>query len=332
MKPFKNIVMRFFKKTITIIITVGLNISVFAQGIVEQSEELGKVRWYRSYDKALEIASQEDKDVLLLFQEVPGCSTCRNYGHNVLSHPLMVEAIEDLFVPLAIFNNKGGKDKEVLNKYNEPSWNNPVVRIIDPKGKDVVKRIGNDYAAISLYKRMKEALLKKGKVLPEYFKLLEGELAINVNSNLKEKCYKMYCFWTGEKQFGKLNGVLSTKSGFSNRAEVVKVTYDPTLISEELLDVYANENSSYSVKNSNDYRLAKNDLHYYLKHTAYRFIPLTEVQKTKINSALGYRESTKKYLSPKQLKWYNELQHANPQSIDLTSYDFNTAWGLLETK
>ena len=47
---------------------------------------------------------------MLLFQEVPGCSTCRNYGHNVLSHPLMVEAIESLFVPLAIFNNKEGKE------------------------------------------------------------------------------------------------------------------------------------------------------------------------------------------------------------------------------
>ena len=74
----------------------------------KQSEELGKVQWYRDYDEALSIAKQEDKNVLILFQEVPGCATCRNYGHNVLSHPLMVEAIENLFVPLAIFNNKGG--------------------------------------------------------------------------------------------------------------------------------------------------------------------------------------------------------------------------------
>ncbi len=324
--------MRFLKITITIFVTIVVNSFVFAQSVINQSEELGKVHWYRSYDKALEVATQKNKDVLLLFQEVPGCSTCRNYGHNVLSHPLMVEAIEDLFVPLAIFNNKGGKDREVLNKYKEPSWNNPVVRIVNHKGNDVVKRIGNDYSAISLYRRMKEALLKKGKVLPEYFKLLEGELAINTNSNIKEKCYQMYCFWTGEKQFGKLNGVLSTQSGFSNHAEVVKVTYDSTLVSEELLDAYANKNSSTSVANSTDYKLAKNDLHYYLKHTAYRFIPLTEVQKTKINSALGYRKPTKKYLSPKQLKWYNELQQTSNRGKDLSSFEFDEAWALLETK
>lgn len=324
--------MKFFKSTIAIFVALVMHNTVFAQSIINQSEELGKVHWYRSYDKALEVASQENKEVLLLFQEVPGCSTCRNYGHNVLSHPLMVEAIEDLFVPLAIFNNKGGKDREVLNKYNEPSWNNPVVRIVDQRGADVVTRIGNDYSAITLYRRMKEALLKKGKTLPEYFTLLEGELAINVNSNLKEKCYKMYCFWTGEKQFGKLDGVLSTKSGFSNHAEVVKVTYDPAKISEKSLDSYANQNSSYLVDNSNDYRLAKNDLHYYLKHTSYRFLPLTEVQKTKINSALGYRKPTEKYLSPQQLKWLAELKGVGKGGKDLTSLDFKTAWGFWESK
>ena len=80
---------------------------LFALQRTEQSEELGQVHWYRSYDKALAVAAKE----------VPGCSTCRNYGHNVLSHPLMVEAIESLFVPLAIFNNKSGKDKNILDQY-----------------------------------------------------------------------------------------------------------------------------------------------------------------------------------------------------------------------
>ncbi|MDG1058474.1 MAG: thioredoxin family protein [Flavobacteriaceae bacterium] len=80
----------------TILFFLFANITLVAQQRIEQSEELGQVHWYRDYDKALAVAAKEDKDVLLLFQEVPGCSTCRNYGHNVLSHPLMVEAIESL--------------------------------------------------------------------------------------------------------------------------------------------------------------------------------------------------------------------------------------------
>ena len=95
---------------------------------------MGQVHWYRDYDKAIAVAAKED-DVLL--QEVPGCSTCRNYGHN---ESFNSKAIESLFVPLAIFNNKGGKDKKILDKYGEPSWNNPVVRIVDEQGVDVVKQ------------------------------------------------------------------------------------------------------------------------------------------------------------------------------------------------
>ena len=73
---------------------------VFAQQKTDpnnQSEELGKVSWYRDYEQALSVSKKENKPVLILFQEVPGCATCRNYGHNVLSHPLMTEAIENEF-------------------------------------------------------------------------------------------------------------------------------------------------------------------------------------------------------------------------------------------
>ena len=84
----------------------------------------------------------------------------------------MVEAIESLFVPLAIFNNKGGKDKKVLDQYGEPSWNNPVERIVDQQGKDVVKRIGNDYSALTLCKRMIASLLKSKKRSARIFNLI----------------------------------------------------------------------------------------------------------------------------------------------------------------
>ena len=187
----------------TIFFSLFASIALFAQQRIEQSEELGQVHWYQDYDKALAVASEEGKDVLLPFQEVPGCSTCRNYGHDVLSHPLMVEAIESLFVPLAIFNNKGGKDKKVLDQYGEPSWNNPVVRIVDEQGKDVVKRIGNDYSALTLCKRMIASLLKSKKEVPEYLTLLEQELDRLVSTKIKEKTFKVYCFWS-RKSFGSL--------------------------------------------------------------------------------------------------------------------------------
>ena len=295
-----------------------------------QPKELGKVTWLRDYDKAIALAKKEQKDVFILFQEVPGCSTCRNYGQNVLSNPLMVEAIENSFIPLAIYNNKGGKDKVILDKFNEPSWNNPVVRIINTKGENVVKRVSGDYSAKTLQKRMVQALESYGNTIPDYLKLLGQELAASGKS--KEKYFKMYCFWTGEKQLAKVDGVLSTQSGFMN-GEVVKVTYNPAVVDEAALDSYAKSNSFKPVDESRTYRPASNDIHYYLKHTDYKYVPLTELQQTKINSAVGSGKRADKFLSPKQREWLSKITSGKiKKEKNLLNMPFNDAWDYMDKK
>lgn len=285
-----------------------------------QSEELGKVTWLRDYNTALQLAKKENKDVLILFQEVPGCSTCRNYGHNVLSHPLMVEAIENSFIPLAIFNNKKGKDAEILKKYKEPSWNNPVVRIVDHTGNDIINRIGDDYAAITLLQRMVEALRHRGKVIPEYINLLEKEL---LATNTQKAYYRMSCFWSGEKELGRLSEVLSTESGFMDHSEVVEVIYNTKEITKKELDDYAKSSGMSLIDHKKSYRPSPNDIHYYLQQTKFIYLPLTELQKTKINSALGDGRSTHQFLSPKQKKWFQKIKSS---SEVLFTTDFVKAW------
>ncbi|MEZ4951027.1 MAG: hypothetical protein R2784_16825 [Saprospiraceae bacterium] len=73
----------------------------------------------------------------------------------------MVEAIETCFVPLAIYNNKQGADATVLKKYNEPSWNNPVVRIVNQEGDNLVARIGGNYEKLAVCQAMIAALEKR---------------------------------------------------------------------------------------------------------------------------------------------------------------------------
>ena len=148
-----------------------------------QDEELGKIAWLRDFETAIAQSKKEGKPVLILFQEVPGCATCRNYGRNVLSNPLMTEAIENEFIPLAIFNNKGGNDAKILKKYGEPSWNNPVVRIINENGENLVDRVASDYSAKGLYNAMLASLIKNGNDIPQYVKILGTELTA---TNLKE--------------------------------------------------------------------------------------------------------------------------------------------------
>ena len=205
-----------------------------------QDEELGKVSWYRDFKTAAKLSKKENKPILILFQEVPGCATCRNYGQNVLSHPLMTEAIQNEFIPLAIFNNKKGKDLEILKKYNEPTWNNPVVRIVNAKGENIVDRLASDYSSMGLYKSMINALQSAGNSIPEYFKILGMELSTSVrNHNVEESYFKMYCFWTGEKELGAKDGVFATKAGFMEKAEVVRVIYDADKISSKELEDFA---------------------------------------------------------------------------------------------
>ncbi len=291
-----------------------------------QEKELGKVSWYRDYNSAVSMSLKQKKPILILFQEVPGCATCRNYGKEVLSHPLMVEAIEELFIPLAIFNNKGGKDKETLDKFKEPSWNNPVVRIVDPIGKDIVKRVGRDYTALGLHSAITYALTSTNKIIPEYVNLLGQELKALSNNSIQEKYFKMYCFWTGEKQLGSKNGVLNTEAGFMSGHEVVKVKYDENKITNAQLTKFASLHDFKPISKDTSYKPAINDEDYFLRHTNYKYLPLTYLQRTKINSALGHKMSGEKYLSPKQLKRLNELKNKKNKGKILYHMPFATSW------
>lgn len=294
----------------------------------KQSEELGNVQWYRDYDEALSIAKAEEKNVLILFQEVPGCATCRNYGHNVLSHPLMVEAIENLFVPLAIFNNKGGKDKDILTKFKEPTWNNPVVRIINSEEKNRIPRIAGDYAALTLCRNMKSVLVKDKKAIPAYLDLLELELAAAASGAISEQYFQMYCFWTGEKELGEVDGVLHTESGFMNGSEVVKVQYNPRLVDKNSLANYAKKQGFKTVEEHKSYRMAAKDIHYYLQQSDYRYLPLSDLQKTKINSTLGNKQSAEHYLSPQQLDWLQQIRTSKSGHQALFQMEFAEAWSI----
>jgi len=299
----------------------------------DQPVELGKVSWYRDYDEAQALAKSQNKKILVFFQEVPGCSTSTGYGNDVLRHPLMIEAIEDEFIPVVVYNNQSGKDKITLEKFKEPSWNNPVVRIVDTNGKDVVKRVANDYTAIGLYNAMQVALKVSKKSIPEYMNLLGTELAGADKGSAKNAYFKMYCFWTGEKHLGTAEGILATEPGFMSGHEVVKVTYDERITNAKELAEHAKAASITPITEDRSYRIAENDQKYTLKHTNYKYLPLTGLQQTKINSALANRQNAEKYLSPKQLLWLRQLNAKNAKNkVVLYNKDFNDAWVMKSTK
>jgi len=299
------------------VLFISLNLHVTAQS--DNPIELGKIKWLRNYSEALAQAEKEDKPIFLLFQEVPGCATCKNYGQNVLSHGLLVDAIENEFIPLAIHNNKGGHDRDVLELFGEPTWNNPVVRIVNEKGDDLVTRIAGKYSVEGVVEGMVTALEKTIKGAPEYIKLLHEESASS-NKKLAESYYSMYCFWSGEGHLGNQDGVVETSPGFMNGHEVVKVIYDVKKLSEKKLEAHAKEAKCRPIAKSS-FRIDK-DPQYYLKKSKYSRLPLTPMQRTKINSAIAHGKNPETYLSPSQLKWVK----TNASKEQVYTEDFNTSW------
>lgn len=315
-----------------------------------QPIELGKVQWVRSLEEGIEKAKTQQKPVFLLFQEVPGCSTCRNYGQQVLSHPLIVEAIESEFVPVAIYNNKGGSDARTLAEFGEPSWNNPVVRLIDTQKEMLVPRISGKYTATSLTGEMVKALERANRPVPLYLRDLAYSLEAE-KSGTETAVVSMYCFWTGEKELAKAEGVLSTEAGFMGGREVVKVEYDPkaTSYTNVLKHAQAKQcadrvftQSEYQQKiasktlgaskvaNASAYRTDR-EPKYYMSKTDYAYVPMTAYQATQANSLIGQGKSPDELLSPGQrdllMKIKKDKGHKLKSAIGVP---ITTAWNTLE--
>lgn len=80
-------------------------------------------------------------------------------GRYVLTHPLVVEAIGDDFLPVLVYNNRpDGHDAAILKRFNEPAWNFHVVIVLDSKARDIIPRKDRVWILGDIASRMVEAL------------------------------------------------------------------------------------------------------------------------------------------------------------------------------
>lgn len=281
--------------------------------------EVGLVKWGRDLDAALNKSAETGKPVFVLFQEIPGCAGCKKFGKKVLSDPLLVEAIEENFLPVLVYNNGGsGMDKKLLKRFNEPAWNYQVVRFLNADGKDVISRKDRIWTLEGIAGRMIEALKAAKKPVPKYLETLAIE---NNAKNHAVSAFAMYCFWTGEMEIGKIEGVVSTEAGWMGGSEVTRVVYDKSKITLQALAEKANAAGCASkvyaaaddVKRVENFSTGKLDGRYrqakasdqkkqLMAWRSIRELPnLTEMQRTKINAfAPSDRSRALTWLSPKQ--------------------------------
>ncbi len=286
--------------------------------------ELGLVRWRRGYDAARREAIKQGKPLFVLFDEVPGCSTVRHYGSTVLTHPLIVDALEEETVPVWIKNNAGptADDTRVLRRFREPAWNNPVVRILDPgTERPLTPRLDGDYTVRATAQRIEQALKNHQRSVPGFLKLLIEEEAFK-KSRLETARLSMYCFWSGEVALGAIEGVASTRPAHLAGREIVELQYDPRRVSfrsilrrartERAADrIFALNRRQRSVAEQlgidvvdthRRVRDAPRDDKYQLRHSSYRNVPMTPLQQMKVNADLGRRQNPARWLSRRQQK------------------------------
>ncbi len=157
--------------TILIILTIG--VTAFSGEKIKNPIEVGDVRWGRDLDAVLENSAKTGKTVLVLFQEIPGCSGVQKFGSEVLTNPSLVEAIENEFFPVLVYNNrKGGLDEKHLKRFQEPAWNYQVIRFLNAEGRDIIPRKDRIWTTSGVASRMIEALKAANRSVPNYLKAL----------------------------------------------------------------------------------------------------------------------------------------------------------------
>ncbi len=209
-------------KALPVLLIIAISAIAVFGGTKKNPVEAGTVKWLRDYDAAMVKSEETGKPVFLLFQEIPGCAGCQQFGREVLSDSQVVEAIETEFVPLLVPNNQPGEAENILQKYKEPAWNYQVVRFLDAKGVDLIPRKDKVWNTPYLASRMGEALEKAGRPVPKYLKALG---AVGDFTKVDTVAFSMFCFWTGEAKLGTIPGVVTTEAGFFDGHEVTLVRF-----------------------------------------------------------------------------------------------------------
>ena len=160
-------------KLLTVFIILVVGVAAHGGEGMKNPIEAGDVRWGRDLDAALKNSAKTGKPVLVLFQEIPGCSGVQKFGREVLTNPTLVEAIEKEFFPVLVYNNrKGGRDEELLRRFQEPAWNYQVIRFLNAAGRDVIPRKDRIWTTSGVASRMVEALEAANRPVPKYLENL----------------------------------------------------------------------------------------------------------------------------------------------------------------
>ena len=269
-----------------------------------------------------------------------------DFGTKPLSHPLIVDAIETLFHPGLVYNNIES-DKELLERFEEPSWNNPVMRFLNSEGEDVVPRRDRVWTTTKVVQRLVEVVMRAQeaaggpiRAAPEWLRIAFEEQSLSPRS---KATFAMHCFWVGEARFGAQRGVLKTRPAWYDGKEVVEVEFDPRRISyadlvskarelECATKVYTHDDAqrehleqlgevAHAPREGELLPCQNSDHLHHLRSSHLRALPLTPLQALRVNASIEARDAQRieARLSPRQVALVNglaQLRREDPEQFE----------------
>ena len=102
-----------------------------------------------------------------------------------------MDAAENLFVPVAVYNTVGGADAKTVKEFKERAWDYSSVRIVDTDKKNLTKRLYRNYTVGAIANQMIKALEAAKVEIPTYLKLLDDECTARKSKKLEKATFAM---------------------------------------------------------------------------------------------------------------------------------------------
>lgn len=203
---------RLFASILLIVMAIGAS-WMSANGDADRPlSEAAVIPWLHDLDSALSQSKVSGKPVLALLHGVSDCTDCQSIRHELSSHPLLAEATADEFVALQINSRQSQR----------VTSSDRALRFFDSRGQALLSPTSNPHSTMSIAQQMAHALHTANRPVPRYLQALAMERDV---SKHKRSAFAMFCYWIGEYELGKIDGVISTEAGWLEGREVTLVNY-----------------------------------------------------------------------------------------------------------
>ncbi len=197
-----------------LLVTIALVASFIAASgdAIKSPATPAKISWLDDLDLALSRSKANGQPILALLHDAPDCAGCRSIQHELSNHPLLAEAAADEFVALRL--NPHPLQRTVTSS--------APLTFLNATGQPLLASTSHSNTTDRIAQQMQHALHAANRPVPHYLQALAMEHDV---SKHKRSAFAMFCYWVGEYELGKIEGVISTEAGWLEGREVTLVNY-----------------------------------------------------------------------------------------------------------